>query len=557
MFRKIQLPILLSSALAFVSAGAFAQNLPDSGKLLQETRPATESPTPVIAPITAPETAPRVVVPSGGDVRVEVTTFGFVGNKSISTEELRQSVAQWEGKSLTFGELMQVVETVEARYKNAGYFLAQAYLPPQKIRSGSIDINISEGFLGETRLEGESRVNADVLFAYLDKLPRDEALRMPPLERQIMLINELAGGTAALDLQAGENPSTSDVVLAQTPEAAVTGRWEANNHGAPSTGTNRAGLTANANSYFGLGERITAYAMGSDTSMLATYNLRGDLPVGGDGWRMTAAATRVEYAVGGAYANLKMSGIADSLRWGVSYPFIRSRNVNLKMLAEMDETALQDRNNGGPTSKHIQGLTLTISGDRQDSFLGSGTNRFDAGFRTGYFHYADDATSAFPAEGSHGGFNKFTLTLARQQVLSREWSASLQVTGQNTMKNLDSGEKFNIGGPASLPGYSSGADGYGVGDMGYYTKLGLRWQALPIFAITAFADEAFVTLAKNPTEATSGNNHRRLADAGLAFDWTLTKTLNWNTTVARATRPAANSDDNDLPRVWTSLGLAW
>src|SRR5665647_1144318 len=96
---------------------------------------------------------------------------------------------------------MQAVDAVEARYKQAGYFLAQGYLPPQNIHDGAIEIAISEGRLGETRLEGESRVSPDVLYAYLDRLPKNEALVIPRLERQVLLINELAGVHASLDLQ--------------------------------------------------------------------------------------------------------------------------------------------------------------------------------------------------------------------------------------------------------------------------------------------------------------------------------------------------------------------
>src|SRR5512141_1784849 len=162
--------------MAMWAVPAFAQVPPDAGRILQETSPQPErTPAVTLPPIKAPAAPQRTAPAAGGDVRVQVTRFEFTGNSVLSTETLREAVAPWAGRSLNFGELMQAVDAVEARYRQAGYFLAQGYLPPQKIRDGAIEIAISEGRLGETRLEGESRVSPDVLYAYLDRLPENEA----------------------------------------------------------------------------------------------------------------------------------------------------------------------------------------------------------------------------------------------------------------------------------------------------------------------------------------------------------------------------------------------
>ncbi|MCF8211341.1 MAG: hypothetical protein K9K38_18350, partial [Rhodoferax sp.] len=135
-----------------------AQSPPDAGRILQETQQLTQpqpQSTGVAPPITLPS-SPRAVPPAStpAEARVNVTQFVFVGNEAISQDVLQSAVANYANRALNFGELMQAVEAVEARYKEAGYFLAQAYLPPQKIRDGAIEIVIAEGKLGEARLEG-------------------------------------------------------------------------------------------------------------------------------------------------------------------------------------------------------------------------------------------------------------------------------------------------------------------------------------------------------------------------------------------------------------------
>ena len=489
---------------------------------------------------------------------MQVTQFEFVGNRALTVETLRSALAPWAGRSLNFGELIQAVEAIEALYKQAGYFLAQAYLPPQKIRDGSIEIAISEGRLGEARLEGESRVAPEVLFGYLDRLPKDQALLLSTLERQVLLINELAGGQASIDLQAGDTAGTTDVVLAQRPEDLISGRLEANNHGLPSTGEKRYGLALNANSPFNLGERVMFNALSSENRGLTSYNLRGELPLGSDGWRLIAAASRAEYSLGGAFASLKASGTADSVRIGAAYPLIRSRAANLKFQLEADRSKLADKFQAAGTEldKQSHGLSATVSSDWLDEFMGGGATRADLVLRSGSISLgaaaaAADAPPAGP--GSAGHFSKVTIAGSRQQTLSRELSLQLQLSWQFAGKNLDSSEKLSVGGPATAPGYVSGE---AVGNSGGHAKLGLRWQALPELALTAFTDSARLRLAQDPLP-TATRNEKRLSDAGVAMDWLLAKGVTASGILAWAGKEHPNPADNDRPRFWFSLGYAW
>lgn len=538
---------------------AFAQVLPDAGRILQETRPQPERTPPVtLPPIKSPAPPQRAAPAAGDEVRVQVTRFEFTGNSALPTETLREAVAPWARRSLNFGELMQAVDAVEARYRQAGYFLAQGYLPPQNIHDGAVEIAISEGRLGETRLEGESRVSPDVLYAYLDRLPKNEALVIPRLERQVLLINELAGVHASLDLQSGDKPGTTDVVLIQQPENLITGRLAADNHGLPSTGEKRLGLTLNANSPLNLGERVTFNVLTSENRGINSYYLRGDLPVGGDGWRLIASASRVEYSLGGAFSGLEASGTAEPFRVGAAYPLIRSRATNVWVQIEADQSRLVDkyRSTNTELDKQSRGLTAIFSGDWLDELIGGGSTRVDLALRAGQLNLGSTAAAidAPPTgPGTAGRFSKATLTVQRQQTVTRGVSLQFQLTGQQASKNLDSSEKFMLGGPVTLPGYATGE---AIGDSGVYAKLGLRWQAMPELALTPFVDYARLRLAHDPLP-TATTNHKRLTDIGISADWMIGKNFSANAILAWAGREAPNPADNDKPRFWLALAYAW
>ena len=552
-------PLILLFA-ALVTASALAQVVPDAGRILQETQqlnqPRPAAPTP-LPPIQAP--APAKPPPAAaGDVKVNVTNFTFTGNEAVSTEALQAAVAQWSNRALDFGQLMQVVEAIEARYKAEGYFLAQAYLPPQKIKDGAIEIAVAEGKLGETRLEGESRVDPEVVFKYLDRLPKGKAVTLPTVERQILLINELAGGRAALDLQAGEAQGSTDIVLTQTPEVPLTGRLEASNHGSPSTGEKRVGLSLNGNSPLNLGDKISANLLTTDSKNLASYSLRYELPVGGDGLRLIASSSLAEYALGGGLAALGASGQALSMRLGASYPILRSRAANLKLQVEGDMSKLSDRFNATnlDMGKRSRGLTATVSGDSLDEFMGGGSNRFDLVLRHGELSFgptsaALDEPPAGP--GTAGGFNKVNITASRQQTIDAKLSVQLQLSYQLAFKNLDSSEKLAFGGPTSMPGY---ANGEASGDAGGQVKLNLRWQMNNEIALTVFANYARLRLAYEPL-ATATVNHKRLSDRGLIIDWTAAGGYSASVILGWAGMDAPNPLDNARPRVWFNLAYAW
>ena len=545
--------------MAMWAVPAFAQVPPDAGRILQETRPQPERPpTVTLPPIQVPAPPQRAVPAAGDEVRVQVTRFDFTGNNALPTETLREAVAPWAGRSLNFGELIQAVDAVEARYKQAGYFLAQGYLPPQKIHDGAIEIAISEGRLGETRLEGESRVSPDVLYAYLDRLPKNEALVIPRLERQVLLINELAGVHASLDLQSGDKPGTTDVVLIQQPEDLITGRLAADNHGLPSTGEKRFGLTLNANSPLNLGERVAFNVLTTENHGINSYYLRGDLPVGGDGWRLIASASRVEYSLGGAFSGLQASGTAEPFRVGASYPLIRSRASNVRVQVEADQSRLVDRyrSTNIELDKKSRGLTAILSGDWLDELIGGGSTRVDLALRAGQLNLgttaaANDAPPIGP--GTAGRFSKATLTVQRQQTVTRGVGLQFQLTGQQASKNLDSSEKFMLGGPTTLPGYAAGE---AIGDRGVYAKLGVRWQAMPVLALTAFVDYARLRFAHDPLP-TATTNHKRLTDVGISADWMLGKNFSANAILAWAGKEAPSPADNDKPWFWLALAYAW
>jgi hemolysin activation/secretion protein len=555
-------PAVCIALLALPVSVAVAQvTPPDAGQILRETRPpAPAAPLPEKPPITVP-VQPRPGVqapaPAAGDVRVKVTHFTFVGNSAIASAQLRAAVAEWENRSLNFGELMQAVEKVEALYKAAGFMLAQGYLPPQKIQDGAVEIAIAEGKPGEVKLEGESRVSPDVVFAYFETLNTERPITLPDLERRVLLVNDLAGGKAALDLQAGAKEGTSDIILSQTAEPLFSGRVDLNNHGSPSTGEKRVGVAVNAVSPFNMGEKINANVLGSEKSGIVSYGLRGELPVGGNGWRAHTGVSRAEYQLGGNFAGSGLAGSVTSVRAGGSYPFIRSRAVTVRLQAEVDTASLVDLRPTGDLHKKSKGLNITLSTDWLDTVGGNATNRAELGLRQGKLDLdAAALVGDAPPTGldTQGNFTKLSFSAQRQQSLNDQWTVIGSLQYQAASKNLDSSEKLAVGGAQNLPGYSTGE---ATGDDGAIAKLNLRWRMSQAFTFGAFSEYATLRIAHQPLASATAPPRRHFSDSGLSVDWSIGKGVSANLVVAWAHGEKPNPTDNDRPRVWGNIGWEW
>jgi hemolysin activation/secretion protein len=127
---------------------AIAQQAPDAGRLLEQTRPAQSAPQPSRALLTQPATAPAL---PADNTPVAVSRFAFEGNQVIASEALAELMKDQTGAAVPFGQLRNALSRINAAYAAQGYFLARAVIPRQDLAAslGTLRIQILEGRLGK------------------------------------------------------------------------------------------------------------------------------------------------------------------------------------------------------------------------------------------------------------------------------------------------------------------------------------------------------------------------------------------------------------------------
>jgi hemolysin activation/secretion protein len=63
-----------------------------------------------------------------------------------------------------------MAQRITQRYRDAGYALAQAYLPPQEVGDGAVTIVVAEGRYGKIDTRNESGLSDALAGSFLDAL---------------------------------------------------------------------------------------------------------------------------------------------------------------------------------------------------------------------------------------------------------------------------------------------------------------------------------------------------------------------------------------------------
>ena len=489
------------------------------------------------------------------DARIAVKAIQVSGNSIYPASQLQALVANLVGGEFTLAELDAGAARITAYYRERGYVVARAYLPEQEIKGGVVVIKVLEGLVGQQRVNNQALLTDDRANNYLRGKSGD-VLQAMPVDRTLLLLADTPGvGGARAILQPGASVGTSDLLIELIPSAPYTANVELDNYGNRYTGEYRLGAALALNSPLKIGDQLSLRALASDQNM--TYlRLAYQLPVGGDGWRVGAAYSDLRYRLGKEFAGLQASGTAINSSLFAVYPIIRSLTTNLSGTLTWEDKQLKDRTRVpvSASDKQVQLANFGLAGSHQDALGGAGVSAFDLSFVTGKLSMDAGSLAADTASAkSNGSFTRLAYSVSRLQRLSdTNLLLSLAFSGQQAGKNLNSSEKFILGGANGVRAYPQGE---GNGDQGWLANLELRHNFAQSVQGVLFYDAGSVDINRNPFA--TGANTRKLSGAGFGANANLAGVqvkayLAWRTSGGQPTSEPATLNRN--PRLWVQVG---
>jgi hemolysin activation/secretion protein len=419
---------------------------------------------------------------------VTVVSVQVQGNTLLPPATLQALTAHLAGSPRTLAELNAAAARVQDAYRDAGYGGVLAYVPEQPAAGGNVVIRVVEGKLADVRIVGNRYFDAGNVRAGLPSLVEGTTPRVADVDRDIQLSNDNPAKNVKVTLTAGARPGDIDADVSVTESNPVQYLVGYNNTGNHSTGRHRVSLGIQHANLFGrdhvgtlqyqsspedpgrvkifsAGYRVPLYARAASLDAFVAHSSVSN------GTTLTPAGP-LSFTGRGTVAGLRANRNLDRIG-----EYDHHVTLGLDWRKYRDDCSIGDFGPAACGSAAVDVTTAPVSlaytGQRQGPQLaygvsaglsvnagGSGRATFDAARPGAARRYAIARGAGFVDRAFAAGY-----------------SVNLRVDLQYSPHALISGERFGLGGAASVRGY---AERELAGDAGLLARLEAAPRALDL-----------------------------------------------------------------------------
>ncbi|WP_129778586.1 ShlB/FhaC/HecB family hemolysin secretion/activation protein [Peristeroidobacter soli] len=510
--------------------------------------------------------APNLIIPkaeqttAAGGPKIDVRQYQLKGESAADAQSLQPLLAPFVGAGKTLADLEAAAKAVETELRHRGRFLAQVIVPAQRMVDGVVELQVFEGRLGEVSIDVQP--DANISRSLVDSTV--EPLRgNPPIERDLidgalLRLGDLRGIAVHSVLKPGDEPGIADLAIDINRGRRYATEFEYDNGGSVYTGRDRFYANLDVFDLAGRGDVASLQAQAST----GTRYIQGSwlVPVNGLGTRIGPVAGWLDYELGTPqFEPLDARGNAYWFALQLQQPLIRSQDHNLYLQASLGERRFEDevRALGIDSHKSVDGYgSIGLAGQVRDSYRG--LNNYSFSVASGKLGFDDAADAAFDAQSyrTAGRYTLYSVALSRLQTITSRDSLLLATQAQLPSRNLDSSEKFTLGGMSAVRGYpatDSPSDQAITLTWEYRRLLGFaldgRWSA------SLFGDYGFGRLHDEPLP-TDPDNTRDIHSHGIGLDYGSDMGLSIRGFVAWRGNEPAQTDDRSA-RLFVQASMAF
>ena len=520
---------------AAVLSGAEAQLAPDTavGKPSEQRPPLPkfedELPQPefVLPPIEPPAEERLSTA-----VTVFVRGFAFVGNTTLSDDELAAVTAPYEGRELTTADLYELRDALTRAYIERGYINTGAVIPDQDVADGIVTMQIVEGQLTAVQVTGNVYLR-DGFIANRLRGREGETLSVNDLrDRMQLLLQDPFIERLNSELGPGVEVGEAELRVAVEEDRPFHLFATVDNHTAPSVGAEGGELTAVVRGLTGWGETVELSFRGTEGLINGAAHV--DMPVTRWNTFLRFGYKRDEAnIVEDPFNDIDIESSTESIELSLDHPFYRTPQrqfiAGVTMARRDSVTFLL----GEPFSfsPGVEDGESTVAALRFYQEWTDRTLRYVVAARS-TFSLGIDALGATKNVDAPDG--QFFAWLGQFQVAHRLWDSDNQVIfradGQFTPDSLLPIEKFAVGGAESVRGYR---ENQLVRDNGFILSLEGRVPVyrLAIPVISERPEDGMITLAPFFDFGRSWNNDladptpRSIYSTGLGLRWSVSEAV--------------------------------
>lgn len=422
--------------------------------------------------------------------------------------------------------MQAAVGDLTRHYRDQGYVAAAAVLPEQDFKEGLLRILIFEGDPDPrlpVRVEAAEGLRLDTgwISQVMQASLGDGPVEQSRLERGLLLLSDIPGVMARVSLEPGETPGSTRAVVDAQEGRPYEIQLGGSNHGAKATGENLLSFDGRLNNPLGHGEQAGLLLKPSEKKDQETALFQGSVPLGNNGLRLGLTGGYFAYSIDGEDQPNFFRGKANEKSLQLNWPVTRSRIKNQRATLEWSQKQMRDTRGEEIVRKELHLISAGWSYDSRD--LASGlTHWWGSTLYWGDLNLGrspDNFVNDQETLKTDGRFMRLTGQAGLAMRLDDAWLLSTTLSGQLASKNLNSSEKFGLGGAGAVRAYPVGE---ASGDMGLRASAELRRSLVTLptlgdLGVSAFYDWGRIRRQVNPLPDSEAVNRFYLKGWGLGF----------------------------------------
>ena len=420
----------------------------------------------------------------------DILEFQIEGNTVLAVGAIERAVTPYLGERKQMDAVEAARVALEKAYQGAGFLTVFVDVPEQRVDSGVVVLNVTEGRVERLKVSGSRYFSQGYIREKVPELADGKVPNFNEVQKQLALVNRTEARRVQPIMRAGKAPGTVETELKVDDKLPLSGSVELNNRAAAETKPLRLSATARYENLFQLDHSVslTLATAPERPSQSEVVSLNYSVP-GSD------QATWVVYAL---YSNSAVAAIGDVTVLGkgttLGFRYVRpvtgaadeshsiSLGLDLKDLKEDTRVGasviatplrylpLQFGYNG--TIDHGEQRQTQISLQSAIAFRRILQRDVACPGTTGT---ADQF--ACKRQGGDGGFATLRGDVRYAMPLPSAGSLHLRLGAQVATGPVPSGEQFSIGGAETVRGYY---EAEGAGDRGVLGSI--EWRSVDLSA---------------------------------------------------------------------------
>ncbi len=379
-------------------------------------------------------------------VEFQLQKINFDNSEILTAEELDTIAQDYIGKSVTLQSLYEIVEKINMLYQEKGFLTCRAFLPPQTIHAGEVQIRLVEGKTANVTISGNNHTRESFIRNTFDLKP-GEITNTRKLNRKLQHFNGTSDAQARLLMKAGQNFGETDYEIVLYEPNNQSFMLYTDNAGYETSGKYRFGMFYNYRSLTGRRDSLHAnYLMSNGTK---AWDFGYSFPIGHHGMKFdigySANTTEVKKGELAAYG---VKGKAHSISAALRIPFYVNQfaryETGLQFIRQESKTDL-----GTKLDERVRWVDDKITRfTPYISFIHYGDKQLFYHRHSVAFSRRDDVSN------TRNSANIYKFDSFYQYRANHGHTLSFRFDGQITSKKLlGSSDRYYIGGVNSVRGY--------------------------------------------------------------------------------------------------------